>query len=231
MDFGNVSLPLAFGAGFLSFFSPCILPMIPVYIMYITGINAEDELEKKKLFALSRTMGFVIGFTIIFMIMGTSASFIGKIFIRNKQIFTKVSGLLIIFFGLNMTGWIKFDILSRTKKAKSPKKMKNWISSLLLGMAFAAGWTPCFGPVLGSILIYASGSSTVITGVYLLLAYSIGMSVPFILTALFINQFSVFMEKTEKIMRYVPMISGIVMIAFGIIVFLNKVAVISGLFI
>lgn len=231
MDFGNVSLSLAFGAGFLSFFSPCILPMIPVYIMYITGINAEDELEKKKLFALSRTMGFVIGFTIIFMIMGTSASFIGKIFIRNKHIFTKVSGLLIIFFGLNMTGWVNFSFLNRTKKISSPKKMKSWIGSVLLGMAFAAGWTPCFGPVLATILLYAGGSSTVATGVYLLLAYSVGMSVPFILTSLFINQFSVFMKKTEKIMPYVPTISGIVMMIFGLLVFLNKVTIISGLFI
>lgn len=231
MDFGNISLPIAFGAGFLSFFSPCILPMIPVYIMYITGINAEDELEKKRLFALSRTMGFVIGFTIIFMIMGTSASFIGKLFIKNKQIFTKLSGLLIIFFGLNMTGWIKLNFLSQTKKMKSPKEMKSWISSVLLGMAFAAGWTPCFGPVLGAILAYASVKSTVTTGVYLLLAYSIGMSLPFILTALFINQFSVFMKKTEKIMKYVPKISGIVMIVFGLLVLFDKVAAISGLFI
>ena len=231
MDFGNVSLPIAFAAGFLSFFSPCILPMIPVYIMYITGINAEDELEKKRLFALSRTLGFVLGFTIIFMIMGTSASFIGKLFIKNKQIFTRISGLLIIFFGLNMAGWINLNFLSRTKKVKSPKKITNWLSSVLLGMAFAAGWTPCFGPVLGAILAYASVGSTVSTGVYLLLSYSIGMAVPFILTALFINQFSLFMKKTEKIMKYVPKISGIVMIIFGLLVLFDKVATISGLFI
>lgn len=231
MDFGNVSLPIAFGAGFLSFFSPCILPMIPVYIMYITGVNVEDELEDKKLFALSRTLGFVLGFTIIFMIMGTSASFIGKIFIRNKDIFTKLSGLLIILFGLKMTGVINFGFLNREKKVKSPKTIKNWISSVVLGMAFAAGWTPCFGPVLASILIYAGGSSTVSSGVYLLLIYSIGMAIPFVLTALFINQFSRFMKKTEKIMKYIPVISGVIMIIFGLLVFFNKVVAISGLFI
>ncbi len=231
MDFSNVSLPIAFGAGFLSFFSPCILPMIPVYIMYITGINVEDELDKKKLFALSRTLGFVLGFTVIFMIMGTSASFIGKAFIRHKDIFTKLSGLLIILFGLKMTGIIQFNFLNKSKKMKSPKQITNWISSVVLGMAFAAGWTPCFGPVLASILIYAGGSGTVSTGVYLLLAYSVGMAVPFILTALFINQFSAFMKKTEKIMKYVPMISGVIMIVFGLFVFFNKVGLISGLFI
>ena len=100
MGLGNVSIGVAFGAGFLSFFSPCILPLIPAYIMYITGVNVEDELEKKRLFALTRTFGFVIGFTIIFMIMGTSASFLGKLFIRNKVVFAKISGGLIIVFGL-----------------------------------------------------------------------------------------------------------------------------------
>lgn len=231
MGFENVSLPIAFFAGFLSFFSPCILPMIPVYIMYITGVNVEDELEKKKLFALTRTLGFVLGFTIIFMIMGTSASFIGKIFVRNKDIFTKLSGLLIFLFGLKMTGLLNFNFLNREKRVKSPKKIKNWISSVALGMAFAAGWTPCFGPVLASILIYAGGSSTVGTGVYLLLVYSIGMAIPFILTALFINQFSAFMKKTENIMKYVPIISGVIMIVFGILVFFDKVKLISGLLI
>lgn len=227
----SVSLPLAFGAGFISFFSPCILPMIPVYIMYITGVNVEEELDKKKLFALTRTLGFVLGFTIIFMIMGTSASFLGKIFAQNKDIFAKVSGLLIFLFGLKMTGIINFNFLNSAKKVKSPKKVTNWISSVLLGMAFAAGWTPCFGPVLASILIYAGGSSTVGMGVYLLLVYSIGMALPFILTALFISQFNAFMTRTEKIMKYVPIISGVIMIVFGILVFFDKVKYIAGLFI
>lgn len=227
----SVSLPIAFIAGFLSFFSPCILPMIPVYIMYITGINVEEELDKKKIFALTRTLGFVLGFTIIFMIMGTSASFIGRVFIRNKEIFMKLSGLLIFFFGLKMTGLINFNLLNQEKKIKTPKQITSWIGSVLLGMAFAAGWTPCFGPVLASILVYAGTNSTVGMGIYLLLAYSLGMAVPFILTALFINQFSVFMKKTEKIMIYIPIISGIIMIIFGILVFFDKIKLISGLLI
>lgn len=227
----TISLPLAFGAGFISFFSPCILPMIPVYIMYITGINVEEELDKKKLFALSRTLGFVLGFTIIFMIMGTSVSFIGKLFVKHKILFTRLSGLLIFLFGLKMTGLINFNFLNREKKVKSPKEIRSWISSVLLGIAFAAGWTPCFGPVLASILLYAGGTSTVGTGVYLLLVYSIGMAIPFILTALFINQFSVFIKKTEKVMKYIPVISGVIMMVFGILVFFNQVKYISGLFI
>ncbi|WP_353096551.1 cytochrome c biogenesis protein CcdA [Tissierella praeacuta] len=229
MGLGNVSIPMAFAAGFISFFSPCIFPLIPAYIMYITGANMENELEEKRLFALSRTIGFVLGFTIIFMIMGTSASFLGKLFIRNKELFSKISGVLIILFGLNMMGILKLKFLDIERRAKAPKKITNWFSSILMGMAFAAGWTPCFGPTLGSILIYAGGVGTVSKGVYLLFIYSIGMGIPFILTALFINIFTKFMEKADKFLKYVPIISGLIMVVFGLLVFFNKVINISRL--
>jgi len=229
MDLGNVPLTIAFGAGFLSFFSPCILPLIPVYIMYITGVSMENELETKRLFALKRTIGFIIGFTIIFIIMGTSASYLGRIFIRNKQIFSKVSGILIVIFGLNMIGIIKLRFLSMEKRMTAPKKISNWFSSILMGMAFAAGWTPCFGPVLASILVYAGSSATVSKGVYLLLIYSIGMAIPFILTALFINAFNRLITKAEKFIKYIPKISGFIMVVFGVLVFFNKVINISKL--
>lgn len=227
MNLGDVSIPIAFGAGFLSFFSPCILPLIPAYIMYITGVNMEDELEKKRLFALTRTLGFVIGFTIIFMIMGTSASFLGKLFIRNKEVFSKISGLLIVLFGLNMMGILKLKFLNFERRTKAPKKITNWFSSILMGMAFAAGWTPCFGPVLASILMYAGGAATVSKGVYLLLIYSVGMGVPFILTALFINVFTNFINKADKFLKYMPIISGFIMVVFGLLIYFNMMINIS----
>lgn len=230
MGLADVSLPVAFGAGFLSFFSPCLLPLIPAYIMYITGINMEDELSKRRLHAIVRTLGFVIGFTIIFMIMGSSATFLGKIFIRNKNLFSKISGIIIIIFGLNMMGVLNLRFLDMEKRAKAPKKVTNWLSSVLMGMAFAAGWTPCFGPVLGSILIYASGASTVSKGMVLLFIYSLGMAIPFMLTALFINVFTKIMDRAERFMKYLPIISGIIMVVFGVLVFFNKVINISRLF-
>ena len=229
MLFNDVSLPIAFGAGFLSFFTPCILPMIPGYIMYMTGSTLESEVQERRLFALTRTLGFVLGFTIIFMIMGTSASFVGKLFIRNKDIVAKVSGALIIIFGLNMTGLLKFDFARLGGRVKTPKKMTSWFSSVLMGIAFAAGWTPCFGPVLASILVYAGGSDTISKGVLLLLVYSIGMGIPFILTALFINVFTNWMNRAEKFMKYFPIIGGVFMIIFGLLVFFNKVINISRL--
>ena len=229
MGLENVSITLALGAGFLSFFSPCLLPLIPAYIMYITGINMEDELEKRRFYAIVRTFGFVIGFTIIFMIMGTSATFLGKIFVRNKDIFSKISGIVIIIFGLNMMGILKLGFLSMEKRATAPKKITSWFSSVLMGMAFAAGWTPCFGPVLGSILIYASGATTILKGVTLLFIYSVGMAIPFMLTALFINVFIKLLEQAERFLKYMPIISGLIMVVFGVLVFFNKMVNISRL--
>ena len=223
----DVSLPIAFGAGFLSFFSPCILPMIPAYIMYITGSSVESDVTRKRMLALTRTLAFILGFTIVFVIMGSSATLIGKVFIRNKDIFSKISGLIIIVFGLNMMGIINLRFMNLDKRVAAPKKIVNWFSSMLMGMAFAAGWTPCFGPVLASILIYAGGAETISKGVILLLVYSIGMGVPFILTALFINQFDKLLSKTDKYLKYIPKISGIIMVIFGLLVFFNKVINIS----
>lgn len=225
----DISLPIAFGAGFLSFFSPCILPMIPAYIMYLTGSSLE-EAKEKRLYALSRTIGFVIGFTIIFMIMGTSASFLGKIFIRNKSVFSKISGILIIIFGLNMMGIFKIDILNMERKVKGPKAVSDWLSSTVMGMAFAAGWTPCFGPALASILLYAGSVETISKGVWLLFIYSVGMGIPFILTALFINKFIEIINRAEKLLIYIPKIGGLIMVIFGLLIFFNKVIIISNWF-
>lgn len=225
----NISYTIALAAGFVSFFSPCIIPLIPAYIMYLTGATMEEELQDKRWFALTRTLGFVLGFTIIFIIMGTSASFIGKVFIRNKKIFSKISGILIILFGLNMMGILKIGLINKERKVKRPKKITNWFSSTVMGMAFAAGWTPCFGPVLASILMYAGGSDTISKGVILLLVYSIGMAIPFILTALFINVFIDLMNRAEKLLFYLPKIGGLIMVIFGILVFFDKVINISRL--
>lgn len=226
----DISVPIAFGAGFLSFFSPCILPLIPAYIMYITGVNVEEDLSKKRLFALTRTLFFVLGFTTIFVIMGTSASFIGKLFIRNKRLFSRVSGIIIMVFGLNMIGILKIDMLDKERRIKAPKNITNGLSSAIMGIAFAAGWTPCFGPTLGAILMYAGGVDTISKGVSLLLIYSLGMGIPFILTALFINEFTKLLEKADKFLKYLPIISGIVMILFGILIFFDKMMQISNLF-
>lgn len=225
-----VSIPIALSAGFLSFFSPCILPLIPVYIMYITGTTAESELNEKKFLALTRTLGFILGFTIIFLIMGLSASFLGQLFARNRMFMLKLSGYAMILFGLNMIGLFKLSFIKIPTLIKTPKKVTSFFSSVLMGLAFAAGWTPCFGPVLASIVIYAGASATMWTGFILLLVYSIGLAIPFLLTALFINTFNKFLEKSEKYIKYVPKISGIILIIFGILILTNKITALSNIF-
>jgi len=189
----------------------------------------EDDLSKVRMTALMRTLGFVMGFTAIFMIMGSSASFLGRLFIQNKTIFFRISGILIILFGLNMMGVLNLRFLGMEKRVKSPKKVTSWFSSILMGMAFAAGWTPCFGPVLASILVFAGTSATVSRGVLLLFIYSVGMAIPFLLTALFINVFMKWLARAEKFLKYMPYISGIILVIFGVLIFFDKMMSISSL--
>ncbi|SDY71204.1 cytochrome c-type biogenesis protein [Proteiniborus ethanoligenes] len=225
----DISISAALIAGIVSFFSPCVLPLIPAYITYITDTALEEELEDRKLLALSRTLGFVLGFTIIFMIMGVSASFIGRLFRVYKTQFLKISGILIIGLGLNMIGVLNLNFLSKGGKIKMPR-ITSWFSSVLVGMAFAAGWTPCAGAVLGTILILAGSTGTVTTGVLLLLAYSIGLAIPFILTALLISKFGRFLAKSEKVLPYINKIGGIIVIALGLLMFFNKIYLIANIF-
>jgi cytochrome c-type biogenesis protein len=198
--------------------------------MYLTGTTAESDVNKRKLFALTRTFGFILGFTTIFMIMGLSASALGQLFARNKDIMLKLSGIVMILFGLNMFGLFKLNFIKLPQMIKSPDKVTGFFSAYVMGLAFAAGWTPCFGPVLASIVIYAGASTTALNGAFLLFVYSLGMAIPFILTALFINTFNKLLDKTEKIIHYVPKISGLILIIFGILILSNKLVMINTLF-
>lgn len=218
-----------FIAGLLSFFSPCILPLIPAYIMYIAGVSAEDEMKFNRRKVIVRTLSFIVGFTTIFLIMGASASFIGRIFIRHQEWFSKISALIIIFFGLNLLGVIKINKLSRVIKFKSPKNVNNILGSYFMGLAFAAGWTPCFGPVLASILFYAGSSLTIGKGIYMLAVYSLGMALPFFLTALFFTKATSLIEKAEKYSAIIVKISGFILIIFGLLIYFDKLKDISRL--
>jgi len=215
---GEISISIAFLAGLISFISPCVLPLVPAYVSYITGSTA----ERGKIFTLLRAIAFVIGFSIIFILMGASASYLGQIFNYYKPLFTKVSGILIIIFGLHMSGLLKINLLYKQFRVSEPKQVSSFFSSVLMGMAFAAGWTPCVGTVLGSILLYAGTEATLNSGVLLLVFYSLGLGVPFIITAVFINSFT---KVLPQINRYIPLlakISGIIMIIFGILLFFNR---------
>ena len=226
----NIDFPLAFAAGFLSFFSPCLLPMVPIYIFYLMG-NDKDKgsIKEQQRRAFFRTLGFVIGFSLIFILMGSSAGFLGGLFIRHKESILKISGVIIILFGLNMLGVIHLNFLNMEKRGKMPK-MKNWFSSVLMGMAFAAGWTPCLGPVLGAILFYAGTKGQALQGMGLLFVYSLGLAIPFLITSLGIHLVDRFLQRRQKFLELLPKISGGVLIVFGIMIFFDQMSRITAYF-
>jgi len=224
----DISMLLAFSAGLLSFLSPCVLPLVPAYVSYLTGSSIEElKKDKSKLLTLYKSFGFVMGFSIIFILMGVSITSLGKLLIIHKDLFREIGGALIVIFGLHTIGVFRVKLFYREKRYMYLDKIKGPFSSVIMGMAFAAGWTPCIGPILSSILIYATSMNSVGKGVLLLVMYSIGLAVPFILTAMaigsFINQF----RKFSKYLPIVSKISGALMIIMGIMIFMNKLSLLS----
>jgi len=227
----NISLLLAFSAGLLSFLSPCVLPLVPAYITYITGSTvAELNSGKAKLHTLYKSLGFVVGFSLVFITMGASITSLGKLLITNMDIFRKIGGILIVLFGIHITGLFSIKPLFYEKRLVPFEKLRKNISSVFVGMAFAAGWTPCVGPILASILIYAGSMETIGMGILLLSAYSLGLAVPFILTAYAIGSFSEYFKRISKHLKTISLVSGILLIVMGILIFSNKMAVLSQYF-
>ena len=219
---------LAFSAGLLSFLSPCVLPLVPAYISYLTGSSIEElKDDKAKLFTLYKSFGFVLGFSIIFILMGVSITSLGKLLITHKDLFRKVGGTLIVVFGLHTLGVFKIKLFYREKRFLLFDKVKGPFSSVIMGMAFAAGWTPCIGPILSSILIYATSMNSIGKGVLLLVMYSLGLAVPFILTAMAIGSFTKQFRKFSKYLPIISTISGVLMIIMGVMIFTNKLAILS----
>ena len=218
----------AFTAGFLSFFTPCLLPLVPAYIMYLTGSFDTEDVIKKRKKAIFQTLGFILGFTLVFMILGVSASAIGRIFAQNKQILSKVSGIIIIFFGLYMSGLVKLPFLTRDYRKSKARTNVTFFSAIAIGMAFAFGWTPCFGPILGAILAStAVVSQNVGEGVRLLFIYSMGMAVPFLLTSIFLNVFEEKLAQITKYSKQLNLIAGLFLVLIGLLIFSGKMYIIA----
>jgi cytochrome c-type biogenesis protein len=223
----EISILTAFLAGVFSFLSPCILPVASGHITYITGAIIEDELKGRKLFALKQTLGFVLGFTAVFMIFGLSFGTIGMFMRVHKDLLNMISGAFIIFMGLNILGVLKFKL--RGKRLKKPDEVTSWLGSVFVGLAFGIGWTPCIGPVLGTILFYAGSQTNAAQGAYLLLIYSIGLSIPFLITALLVDRISVYWKKLSRYTPILMKLSGIIVIAIGLLIFFNKLYLFTNL--
>lgn len=228
----NVSLIMAFGGGLLSFFSPCVLPVIPSYVSYITGISFEDltgEQDKGRIrkVTLKNSLSFISGFSLIFILLGASSSFLGSILSDYQDTVRKIGGVLIVVMGLYIAGVLKIGFLMQDKRLHLQNKPAGLLGSFLVGTAFAAGWTPCIGPVLGSILLYASTANSVTSGIELLTAYALGLGIPFLITSLAINTALSYFKKINRYMRVVSVVSGLFLVVVGILLFTGTFNVLS----
>ena len=231
----DVSFPLAFMAGVLSFLSPCVLPLVPSYVSFITGMSFEDltgSADRKRVrnLTITNSLVFIAGFSAVFIALGASSSAAGRILFQYQEWIRIIGGILIIIFGLFISGFLKLDFLMRERKVHLGGKPAGYIGTFAIGMTFAAGWTPCIGPILGSILLYAGAKGSAVYGIKLLSVYSLGLAVPFFISSLAINSFLSYSKKFQKYMRVIMIISGILLIAFGVIMLTNRLKDIAGLF-
>ena len=225
----NVTLLAAFAAGFLSFISPCVLPLIPGYISFVSGASLEDMRAgggAARRLVLIRSLAFVLGFSLVFIALGASASAIGRFVFDKLPILSKVAGALIIVFGLHMMGTFKLAFLDNEKRATAERKPAGPIGAFLVGLAFAFGWTPCIGPILAGILVVAGSRETVAEGVLLLAVYSAGLGVPFLLTSIAIDRFFSVAAAIRRHYHAIELTSGGLLVAIGVLIFTGQLTVI-----
>lgn len=222
----TVSYSAAFLAGLLSFVSPCLLPLIPAYFAFISGYSIEELTENPEAAVrgriLAATISFVMGFSVVFILMGASASYIGSMVAQYKDIIRILGGLLIIGLGIHMTGIIRFGALEKDKRISVTRKPLHIAGIFIVGMAFAAGWSPCIGPLLGSILMIAGTSDTVSQGVGLLAVYSAGLAVPFILISIFVPAMLKIVRGASKALRYAGPVAGVLLILVGLLLLTDR---------
>ena len=229
----EVTLLAAFAAGFLSFISPCVLPLIPGYISFISGMTLEEMQGQGSASAGSRSqvliasLAFVLGFTIIFVALGAGASAIGRFMHAYSNILEKVAGTILIVLGLHMMGVFRISLLDNDKRIHTQKKPAGPFGALLVGMAFAFAWSPCIGPILGGILTMAASRESVAEGMQMLAVYSLGLGVPFILTSLAITKFFAAAARIRRHYRAIELISGGLMVAVGILIFFDQFTLIA----
>jgi cytochrome c-type biogenesis protein len=222
----QVSLIAAFLAGLVSFVSPCVLPLVPSYVTFITGLSfdeltASEQGPRVRRLTLIHSLAFIFGFSLVFIALGATATATGQFLREHQDTLRIVGGILIVFFGIYLTGLIKIPALSRERKARLTEKPLGVLGSVLVGITFAAGWTPCIGPILASILLYASTAQTVGTGILLLSVYSLGLGVPFLIASLGMNTFLAASKGIRKQLHTIEVVSGVILIVFGLALVTN----------
>ena len=221
----NLTYSAALFAGLLSFFSPCILPLIPAYFSFITGLSLDELTENKaetRRKVILTTLFYVAGFSFIFILFGASASFLGGIASRYSWIVRYLGGGIVIVFGLHLLGIINIKALNFDKRLHVHGKPLHLMGTFVIGMAFGAGWSPCIGPMLGSILIVAGNQDTVLSGILLLAVYSAGLALPFLILSFFIHSILDIMKRATKLINIINKISGIFLIVIGLLLIFDK---------
>jgi cytochrome c-type biogenesis protein len=223
----------AFIAGLLSFLSPCVLPLIPSYITYITGLSfadlqAEHPSHKVRQTAMLHSLAFILGFTVVFVLLGASATYIGSFLNQHASIIRKIGGILILLLGVHVTGLIPITMLLGEKRVTLHRKPAGYVGTFLVGLSFAAGWTPCIGPILATILMVAATEDNVYHGILLLLIYSLGLGIPFFLSSLAMHQFIVIFHRFKKYIRVFEICTGVFLMLVGVTIYFNWLSRFSG---
>jgi cytochrome c-type biogenesis protein len=218
---GNLGILVAFAAGMLSFLSPCVLPLVPSYVTFITGMTLED-LQQTKRETLLHALTFVVGFSLIFLALGAGATVFGQLMLRYREWISRVGGVLIIVFGLYLLGVLNLGFLARDTRLHLKNKPLGYFGTLVVGIAFGAGWSPCIGPILGAILTMAANEADLQRGLLLLFAYSAGLAVPFLLAALMVDRFLALFAKVRTQMIWVNRFAGAMLILVGILMVTDR---------
>jgi len=219
----------AFLAGILSFLSPCVLPLVPSFITYLTGLSfadlqAEHPTHLVRRRTIIHSLLFISGFTLVFVLLGASATFIGGFLRENMSLMRKIGGALIVIFGMHVAGLVPINLLLGEKRLTLHNKPAGYLGSIFVGIAFAAGWTPCIGPILASILIVAAKEETVLHGIMLLLVYSLGLAIPFFLSSLALHRFLIIFNRFKKYIRMFEIITGLFLVVVGLMIFFDRLS-------
>ena len=223
----NTTLSIAFLAGLISFLSPCVLPLIPGYISYISGTSLEKLVGKKTNLVLIKTIFFTLGFSLVFISLGSTASFLGKFFLNNSNILRIFAGIIIIFFSFQLIGIINFKFMNKDLRIFTGQYSNSLTFPLLVGAAFGFGWTPCIGPILGSILALAAIEKNFSKSILLLSFYSLGLAIPFIISGVLIEKFLFFSKSFRKYISKITKVGGIILLLTGIAILTNQLQVLG----
>ena len=228
----ELSIPIAFVAGIASFLSPCVLPLVPGYISMLSGASIEELKSDASGQLLTRvlrnSLAFVAGFSLVFVLLGASATWVGQFLRAHQSTFNMIAGVIVVIFGLHLTGLVKIPLLYREARLDTGAPRRSLGGAFLVGFAFAFGWTPCIGPILAAVLVLAANAETISRGVFLLAVYSAGLAVPFLLTAVGINRFLRFYQGFRRYLHAVEVLSGVLLLFVGGLIFLNRLTWLSG---